>query len=94
MAPLLYKKVMQLATLDSTATNATLGKNILKCTQYSITCGGDVDETISYININYFQLKAHEKVMVHAVKAFSNGIEDNNFKTGRCRMVSGIRQQK
>ena len=39
VTPLLYKKVMQLAALDSTATNATLHKNIFELTQYSITCG-------------------------------------------------------
>ena len=85
MAPLLYKKVMQLATLDFTTTNATLCKNICKLTQYSITCGGDVDEIISYIDINYSQLKACGEVMANAIKhileAFSNGVKDHDFKT-------------
>ena len=97
-APLLYKKVMQLTMLDSTATNATLCKNICKLTQYSITCG-DVREIIPCIDINYPQLKVHEvmaNTVEHILEAFSNGVED---MTSRCisrgrRMIIGMRWRK
>ena len=76
VAPLLYKKVMQLATLDSKATNATLYKNICELTQYAISYDDDVNKIISYLYINFPQLKACREVMANAVqpifKAFSN----------------------
>ena len=84
MVPLLYKMVMQLATLDFAATNAILCKNIHELTQYAITFGRDVDEIISYIDINYSQLKALGEVMAdaveHILKAFRNGVKENDFK--------------
>ena len=49
MAHLLSKKVMQIAMLDSMATNAMFHKNIHNVTQYAITCGRDVEEIIFYM---------------------------------------------
>ena len=84
MSPLLYKKVMQWTTLGSTATNATLCKNIYELIQYGITCGRDVYNIISYIDINYSQCKACREVMANAIKhileAINNGVENNDIK--------------
>ena len=52
---------------------------IYELTQYAINCGGDENEIISYIKINYSQLKACREVMANGVKHIL--VNDNDFKT-------------
>ena len=61
--PLLYKTIMRLATLDSTATDSALRNNIRNILEYAISKNWDIDEVISYIDENYSQLKARGKSM-------------------------------
>ena len=61
--PLLYKTLMRLATLDSTATDAALRTNIRNCKIFAQECDWDVDKIISHVDDNFSQLKARGKAM-------------------------------
>ena len=61
--PLLYKTLMRLATLDSTATDAALRANLRNCKVFAQECDWDVDKIISNIDDNFSQLKARGKSM-------------------------------
>jgi hypothetical protein len=57
-APLLHKKVMALATIDSVATAKTLRSNLREITTYCTTVKGDIELLHSYFNTNYSQIIA------------------------------------
>ena len=57
-APLLHKKVMALATIDSVATTKTLRSNLREITTYCATVKGDIDLLHSYFDTNYSQIIA------------------------------------
>ena len=52
-APLLHKKVMALATIDSVATTKTLHSNLREIATYCTTIKGDIDLLHSYFDNNY-----------------------------------------
>ncbi len=58
--PLLHKKVMALATIDSVATTKTLRSNLRELPTYCSTIKGDIKLLHSYFDANYTQIKAHE----------------------------------
>ena len=57
-APLMYKTIMRLATLDGNATVTALRANLRELTQYAIKQNGNIDEIHTYFDVNYSQLKA------------------------------------
>jgi hypothetical protein len=57
-APLLHKKVMALATIDSVATTKTLRSNLREITTYCATVKGDIEFLHSYFDTNYSQIIA------------------------------------
>ncbi len=57
-APLLHKKVMALATIDSVAITKTLRSNLREIAMYCATIKGDIDLLHSYFDNNYSQIIA------------------------------------
>ena len=56
--PLIYKKIMQLATVNSIATTETLRTNLMNLPIYAASVNGDIDLINSYFNMNYSQILA------------------------------------
>ncbi len=59
MKPLLHKKAMVLATIDSVATTKTLRSNLREITTYCATVKRDIELLHSYFDTNYSQIIAH-----------------------------------
>jgi hypothetical protein len=57
--PLLHKKIMALATMDSIATTKTLCSNLRELPTYCSTSKGDIKLLHSYFDANYMQIIAH-----------------------------------
>jgi hypothetical protein len=57
-APLMYKIIMRLATIDSIATTETLRKNLNGLPAYNASVNGDIDMIKSYFDANYSQILA------------------------------------
>jgi hypothetical protein len=57
-APLLHKKIMALATIDSVTTTKTLCSNLRELPTYCSTIKGDIKLLHSYFNSNYTQIIA------------------------------------
>lgn len=57
-APLLFKIIMRLATIDSVATTEALRANLRELPAFSATVGGDIDKINQYFDENYSQLIA------------------------------------
>jgi hypothetical protein len=58
-APLLHKKIMALATINSVATTKTLRSNLRELPTYCSTIKGDIELLHSYFDTNYTQIIAH-----------------------------------
>jgi hypothetical protein len=56
--PLLHKKIMALATIDTVATTKTLCSNLRELPTYCSTIKGDIKLLHSYFNANYMQIIA------------------------------------
>ena len=56
--PLIYKKIMQLATIDSIATTKTLRANLTNLPIYAASVNGDIDLINFYFKVNYSQILA------------------------------------
>ena len=57
-APLLHKKVVVLATIDSVATTKTLRCNLRELPTYCSAIKGDIELLHSYFDANYTQITA------------------------------------
>ncbi len=55
-SPVIYKKIMQLATINSVATTETLRANLTNLPIYAASVNGDIDLINSYFNVNYSQI--------------------------------------
>ncbi len=55
-APLLHKKVMALATIDSVAATKTLHSNLREILTYCTTIKGNINLLHSYFDNNYSQI--------------------------------------
>jgi hypothetical protein len=55
-APLMYKVIMRLATIDSVATTKALRKNLQELGTYASTVSGDIDKINTEFDKNYSQL--------------------------------------
>jgi len=83
VAPLMYKTIMRLATLDGNATITALRANLRELTQYAIKQNGNIDEIHTYFNQNYAQLRARGQSVddVHTIlfEAYLQGVPDATF---------------
>jgi hypothetical protein len=59
-APLMYKIIMRLATINSVATTQTLRKNLQSLGTYAATVSGNIDKVHSKFDKNYSQLIAKD----------------------------------
>ncbi len=57
-APLIYKVIMRLATIDSVATTQTLRDNLQNLSVFAATVSGDIDKINTEFNENYSQILA------------------------------------
>jgi len=57
-APLMYKIIMRLATIDSAATTQTLRDNLQNLGVFAVMVKGDIDKVNAEFNTNYSQLLA------------------------------------
>ncbi len=57
-APLMYKIIMRLATIDSVATTRTLRDNLQNLSVFAATVSGDIDKINTEFNKNYSQILA------------------------------------
>jgi len=57
-APLMYKIIMRLATIDSVATTQTLRDNLQNLGVFAVTVQGDIDKINAEFDTNYSQLLA------------------------------------
>jgi hypothetical protein len=57
-APLMYKIIMRLATIDSVATTQTLQDNLQNLGVFAVTVKGDIDKINAEFDTNYSQLLA------------------------------------
>ena len=57
-APLMYKVIMRLATIDSVATTQTLRGNLQNLSVFAATVSGDIDKINTEFNKNYSQILA------------------------------------
>jgi hypothetical protein len=57
-APLMYKVIMRLATIDSVATTQTLRDNLQNLGVFAVTAKGDIDKVNAEFDTNYSQLLA------------------------------------
>jgi hypothetical protein len=82
-APLMYKTIMRLATLNGKATVTTLRANLHELTQYAIKENGNIDRIHTYFNHNYAQLNAHGQSIndVHIIlfDTYLQGVPDATF---------------
>ncbi len=57
-APLLYKVIMRLTTINSVATTQTLRDNLQNLSVFAATVSGDIDKINTEFNKNYSQILA------------------------------------
>ncbi len=81
--PLIYKKIMQMATIDSVATTETLRANLTNLPIYVASVNGDIDLINSYFNVNYTQILARGSTVDDPIAKLFDAylvIPDYNFK--------------
>jgi hypothetical protein len=90
VAPLMYKTMMRLATLDGNTTVTALRTNLCNLMQYAIKHNGNIDEIHTYFNQNFAQLKARGQSMddVHTIlfEAYLQGVPDATFHNYMSRL--------
>ena len=80
-APLLHKKVMALATINSCATTKTLHSNLREITTYCATVKGDIELLHSYFDTNYSQIIARGATVDDPVEILFTARCHNSFTT-------------
>ena len=90
VAPLMYKTMMRLATLDGNAMVTALRSDLCKLMQYAIKQNGNIDEIHTYFNQNFAQIKTRGQSVddVHTIlfKAYLQGVPDATFHDYMSRM--------
>ena len=82
-APLMYKIIMRLATIDSVATTETLHKNLDGLPAYAASVNGDVDLINSYFDANYSQILARGATVDDPLAKLFDGylaVPDDTFR--------------
>ncbi len=83
-APLLHKKIIALATIDSVATTKTLCSNLRELPTYCSTIKGDIELLHSYFDSNYTQIIARSATVDDLVDILFSAymvIPCNNFRS-------------
>jgi hypothetical protein len=83
-APLLHKKIMALATIDSVATTKTLRSNLREPPTFCSTIKGDIKLLHSYFDSNYTQIIAHGATVDNPVDILFSAymvVPCNNFRS-------------
>ncbi len=83
-APLLHKKIMALATIDSVATTKTLCSNLRELPTYCSTIKGDIELPHFYFDFNYTQIIARGATVDNLVYILFSAymvIPCNNFRS-------------
>jgi hypothetical protein len=62
-APLMYKVIMRLATIEPIATTQTLRDDLQNLGVFAATVSGDIDKINSEFNQNYLQIIAREAII-------------------------------
>jgi hypothetical protein len=70
-APLKYKVIMRLVTIDSIATTQSLHNNLLALGTYASTVGGDIDKINTEFNQNYSQIIARGAIVDDPISMLS-----------------------
>ena len=82
--PLIYKKIMQLATIDSVATTETLRANLTNLPIYAASVNGDIDLINAYFDQNYTQILARGSTVDDPIAKLFDAylvVPDYTFKT-------------
>ena len=82
-APLKFKIMMRLATIDSVATTEALHANLTNLPHFVTTVNGDIDQINSYFDLNYTQIIGHGSTVNDPISKLFDGylaIPDYNFK--------------
>jgi hypothetical protein len=83
-APLMYKVIMRLATIDSVATTQTLRDNLQNLSVFAATVSGDIDKINTEFNKNYSQIMARGAMVDDPVNLLFNAylvVPCYHFKT-------------
>mgnify|MGYP006168202219 FL=1 len=79
-----YKKIMQLATIDSVATTETLRANLTNLPIYVASVNGNIDLINPYFDVNYTQILARGSTVDDPIAKLFDAylvVPDYNFKT-------------
>jgi hypothetical protein len=82
--PLIYKKIIQLATIDSVATTETLRANLTNLPIYAASVNGNINLINSYFDVNYTQILARGSTVNDPIAKLFDAylvVPDYNFKT-------------
>ena len=82
-APLMYKIIMQLTTMDSVATNQTLCENLQALATFAATVQGDIGKIHKEFNKNYSQLISRSATVDDPIQILFNAykaVPCYNFK--------------
>ncbi len=82
--PLLHKKIIALATIDSVATTKTLCSNLRELPTYCSTIKGDIELLHSYFGSNYTQIIACGAMVDNPVNILFSAymvVPCNNFRS-------------
>jgi hypothetical protein len=83
-APLLHKKIMALATINSVATTKTLRSNLRELPTFCSTIKGDIELLHSYFDSNYTQIIAHGAMVDNPINFLFSAymvVPCNNFRS-------------
>ncbi len=83
-APLLHKKIMALATINSVATTKTLHSNLRELPTYCSTIKGDIELLHSYFDSNYTQIIARGATVNNPINVLFSAymvVPCNNFRS-------------
>jgi hypothetical protein len=87
-APLMYKIIMRLATIDSGLTTQTLHNNLQSLGTYAATVSGDIDNVHSEFDKNYSQLIARGAIVNNPINILFKAylvVPCNHFKLHICQ---------
>jgi hypothetical protein len=83
-APLLHKKIMALATIDSVATTKILCSNLRELPTFCSTIKGDIEQLHSYFDSNYTQIIARGATVNDPINILFSAymfVPCNNFRS-------------
>jgi hypothetical protein len=93
-APLLYKIIMRLATIDSVATTQTLQENLQNHGAFAATVNADINKIHGKFDRNHFQLLARGATIDNPIELLFDAysvVPCHNFKEYTCpTMMSGL----